>query len=49
MTVGQLVALLNRMPPEASLVFEDQSEEEFSYEDVEVEFNENSEVVIRTI
>jgi hypothetical protein len=49
MNVGQLIALLQRFPPEASLVFEDASEEEFSYEDVEVEFNNNSEVVIRTI
>lgn len=39
MNVGQLIALLSRMPPEAALVFEDACEEEGSYEDVEVEFN----------
>jgi hypothetical protein len=49
MTVGQLVALLQRMPPEALLVFEDAADEEFSYEDVEVEFNADSEVIIRTV
>ena len=49
MTVEDLITLLKRMPPEAYLVFEDASEEEFSYEDVEVEFNANSEVVIRTV
>jgi hypothetical protein len=49
MTVADLIALLSKMPPQAALVFEDASEEEFSYEDVEVEFNRNSEVVIRTV
>lgn len=49
MTVGELIALLSRLPPQASLVFEDASEEEFSYDDVEIEFNANGEVVIRTI
>ena len=41
MTVGDLIALLARLPPQASLVFDDASEEEGSYEDVEVEFNQN--------
>lgn len=49
MTVGELVDRLRKMPPQALLVFEDATEEEFSYEDVEVEFNKNGEVVIRTI
>jgi hypothetical protein len=49
MNVGELIVLLSRYPPEASLVFEDAGEEEFSYEDVEVEFNGNGEVVIRTV
>jgi len=48
-TVGELVELLKRMPPQACLVFEDCSEEEFSYDGVEVEFNANGEVVIRTL
>lgn len=48
-TVGALIAALSRMPPEASLVFEDASEEAHSFEDIEVEFNGNGEVVIRTI
>jgi hypothetical protein len=49
MTVEELIAELRRMPPQAALVFEDASAEEFSYEDVEVEFNANGEVVIRTV
>ena len=49
MTVGELVEILKRLPPEAALVFEDAAEEPYSYEDVEVEFNANSEVVIRTV
>jgi hypothetical protein len=49
MTVGELLELLKTMPAQASLVFEDASEDEGSYEDVEVEFNANGEVVIRTI
>jgi hypothetical protein len=47
--VKDLIAMLQRMPPEASLVFEDACEEEGSYEDVEVEFNPDGEVVIRTV
>ncbi len=49
MTVGELIALLSRMPPQAPLVFEDASAEEYSYEDIEVEFTSGGEVVIRTI
>lgn len=49
MNVGELVEILKRLPPEAGLVFEDASDEPYSYEDIEVEFNANGEVVIRTV
>jgi len=49
MTVGELVEMLQRLPSQALLVFEDACEEPGSYEDVEVEFNANGEVVIRTV
>lgn len=49
MTVAELIALLQRMPPQALLVFDDACEEDGAYEDVEVEFNDNSEVVIRVL
>ena len=49
MTVQELIKELQRFPPQALIVFEDLSDEPYSYEDVEVEFNGNSEVVIRTL
>lgn len=49
MNVEELIALLARMPPSAPLVFDDASEEQGSYEDVEVELTIGGEVIIRTI
>ena len=49
MTVQELVDLLERMPPQAPLVFADACEEDGSYEDVEVEFTNGGEVVTRTV
>lgn len=49
MTVQELIDELKKLPPQASLVFEDASEEKHSYEDVEVVFNSYGEVIIRTI
>jgi hypothetical protein len=48
-TVQELIDKLERMPPQAMLVFDDQAEDPHSYDDVEIEFNLNGEVVIRTV
>ena len=49
MTVAELIELLSRMPPQAGLVFEDACTEPGSYEEVEVEFTDGGEVVIRVL
>lgn len=50
MYVKDLIELLLKMPGDASIVFADDCDEEFSYEDVEVTYDfKESAVTIRTV